>query len=213
MILVTRKGLEKDSELAEKIDRAVFPGLQGGPHNNNIAALCVALKEAASPAFKRYARQIVKNSQVLARELIKYGFVLVGGGSWNHMLWIDLRKKGLDGWTVAWAGEAGGIICNRQTVPFDSRSPYYPSGLRLGTPALTTRGMKEKEMVLIAGWLNDIVEHLRKTDLKDIGSQDKNRDQVARKSFKERVFKDKHLLGIRKEVKRLCDRFPVSSIS
>jgi len=213
MILVTGKGLKKDSELADKIDRAVFPGLQGGPHNNNIAALCVAMKEAARPSFRRYAQQIVKNSQVLARELFKYGFVLVGGGSWNHMLWVDLNNKGLDGWTVAWACEAGGLICNRQTIPFDRRSPYYPSGLRLGTPALTTRGMREKEMVLIAGWLNDIVEHLRKTDLKGIGSQDKDKDQAARKTFKERIFRDKYLLTIRREVKRLCDRFPVSNIT
>ena len=103
MIMVTKKGLAKDKLLAEKIDRAVFPGLQGGPHNNNIAALAIALKEAASPSFRLYAKQTVKNSQVLARELIKYGFKLIGNGSENHMIWIDSSNKNLDGWTLAWA--------------------------------------------------------------------------------------------------------------
>jgi len=212
MILVTRKGLKKDPELAQKIDKAVFPGLQGGPHNNNIAALCVALKEAETREFKKYAYQIVKNSQALAKELIKCGFTLVGGGSANHMIWIDLANKGLDGWTVAWACDAAGLICNRQTVPFDSRSPYYPSGLRLGTPAVTTRGMKEKEMVLVAHWLNDIVEYLRKIDLGNIGSPNKEKDQLARKIFKQKVFKDSHLLSIRSKIKKLCRKFPVQSI-
>jgi glycine/serine hydroxymethyltransferase len=128
------------------------------------------------------------------------------------MIWIDLTNKNLDGWTVAWACDAAGLICNRQTIPFDRRSPYYPSGLRLGTPALTTRGMKEKQMVLIAGWLNAIVEHLRQLDLADIGSQNKEKDQAARKAFKERVFQDPYLLQIRAKIKKLCQKFPVLSI-
>jgi len=207
MIMVTKKGLAKDKLLAEKIDKAVFPGLQGGPHNNNIAALAVALKEANGPTFRDYARQIVKNSKTLAKELTKYGFKLIGGGSENHMIWIDLTNKGLDGWTVAWACEAAGIICNRQTIPFDKKPPYYPSGLRLGTPALTTRGMKEKEMVLIAGWLNEVVEHLRQIDLKGIGSSNKSKDQRARKIFKQKIFHDQFLLGVESRVRKLCQRF------
>jgi len=207
MIMVTKKGLAKDKLLAEKIDRAVFPGLQGGPHNNNIAALAIALKEAASPSFRLYAKQTVKNSQVLARELIKYGFKLIGNGSENHMIWIDSSNKNLDGWTLAWALEAAGIIANRQTIPFDPKPPYYPSGLRLGTPALTTRGMKEKEMVLIAGWINEVVNHLRKMNLADLGGRDKEKDQSARKAFKQKVFKDLFLLGIKAKVKKLCQRF------
>ena len=205
--MVTKKGLAKDKLLAEKIDRAVFPGLQGGPHNNNIAALAIALKEAASPSFRLYAKQTVKNSQVLARELIKYGFKLIGNGSENHMIWIDSSNKNLDGWTLAWALEASGIIANRQTIPFDPKPPYYPSGLRLGTPALTTRGMKEKEMVLIAGWINEVVNHLRKMNLADLGGRDKEKDQSARKAFKQKVFKDLFLLGIKAKVKKLCQRF------
>jgi glycine hydroxymethyltransferase len=207
MIMVTKKGLAKDKLLAEKIDKAVFPGLQGGPHNNNIAALAVALKEAASPVFRNYARQIVKNSKALVEELTKHDFKLVGGGSENHMIWIDLTNKGLDGWTVAWACEAAGIICNRQTIPFDKKPPYYPSGLRLGTPALTTRGMKEKEMVLIAGWLNEVVEHLCQIDLKGIGGSNKSKDQRARKIFKQKIFHDQFLLGVESRVRKLCQRF------
>jgi len=207
MIMVTKKGLAKDKLLAEKIDRAVFPGLQGGPHNNNIAALAIALKEAASPSFRLYAKQTVKNSQVLARELIKYGFKLIGNGSENHMIWIDSSNKNLDGWTLAWALEASGIIANRQTIPFDKKPAYYPSGLRLGTPALTTRGMKEKEMILIAGWINQVVNHLGKMNLADLGSRNKEKDQLARKAFKQEVFKDLFLLGIKAKVKKLCQRF------
>ncbi len=207
MIMVTKKGLAKDKLLAEKIDKAVFPGLQGGPHNNNIAALAIALKEAASPSFRLYAKQTVKNSQVLARELIKYGFKLIGNGSENHMIWIDSSNKNLDGWTLAWALEASGIIANRQTIPFDKKPAYYPSGLRLGTPALTTRGMKEKEMILIAGWINQVVNHLGKMNLADLGGRDKEKDQSARKAFKQKVFKDLFLLGIKAKVKKLCQRF------
>ena len=212
MIMVTDKGLEKDPELSKKIDRAVFPGLQGGPHNNNIAAIAVALKEAAEAGFKKYAGQIIKNSRALAKELIKYGFSLVGNGSENHMIWIDLTNKNLDGWTVAWALEAAGIICNRQTIPFDKGLPYYPSGLRLGTPALTTRGMKEKEMRLIVGWIKDVVEYLQKMNLTDIGSEDKAKDQLARKIFKQRIFKNRFLSEIKSKVTNFCRKFPVSSI-
>lgn len=212
MIMVTDRGLKKDFELSKKIDRAVFPGLQGGPHNNNIAAIAVALKEAAGAGFKKYAKQIIKNSRVLAKELIKHGFSLIGNGSENHMVWIDLTNKNLDGWTVAWALEATGIICNRQTIPFDRKSSYYPSGLRLGTPALTTRGMKEREMRLIAGWIKDIVEYLQKMNLADIGNRDKTKDQLARKIFKQKIFQEKFLLKIKSEVIIFCRRFPVDSI-
>ncbi|MBM3208849.1 serine hydroxymethyltransferase [Candidatus Shapirobacteria bacterium] len=209
MIMVTKKGLEKEPELAKKIDRAVFPGLQGGPHENQVAALAVALKEANTPAFQRYTRQIVKNSHILASELIRYGFTLIGGGSENHLIWIDLTNKGLDGWTAAWALEAAGIICNRQVIPFDSNSPYYPSGLRLGTPAVTTRGMGEREMVKVGQLINEVIECARKMDLQDIGNQDKEKDQKARKRFKQQVFKQPPLLQIKIEVKELCQKFPV----
>lgn len=209
MILVTEKGLKKDPLLAEKIDKAVFPGLQGGPHENNIAALAVALAEASRPAFKKYARQIVKNSRALAERLKSHHFKLIGNGSENHMIWIDLNNKGIDGWTAAWALEAAGIIANRQVIPFDPRPPYYPSGLRLGTPALTTRGMKEKEMEKIADWINEVIEHLGKLDLEDIGSPDREKDQRARKKFKKEVFLSPAIRKIGRQVKQLALKFPV----
>ena len=128
------------------------------------------------------------------------------------MIWIDLTDKNLDGWTVAWALEAVGIICNRQTVPSDKRSAYFPSGLRLGTPALTTRGMKEKEMVLISGWINDVISHLQKMDLTKMDSVDKDKNKLARQEFKKQISKDRFLLKIKNKVLGLCRKFPVASI-
>jgi glycine hydroxymethyltransferase len=210
MIMATEKGLKKDPDLAQKIDKAVFPGLQGGPHENNIAALAIALKEASTIAFKRYAFQIVKNSKALAAELTKYGFKLIGQGSENHMVWIDLTNKGIDGWTAAWALEVAGIITNRQTIPFETCSPYFPSGLRLGTPAITTRRMKEKQMVKIADWINEVIEYVRKLDLiEGIGDKDKEESKTARKRFKKEIFSDPKLLAIKREVKKLCLKFPI----
>jgi len=155
MILVTKKGLKKDAQLGDKINRWIFPGLQGGPHLNNIAAIAVALEEANQPVFKNYARQIVKNAQALAGELQKYGYNLVTGGTDNHLILIDLRQNKSDGKKAAVILEKSGIIVNANAVPHDPSSPLYPSGIRLGTPAVTTQGMKEKEMKLIAGLIND----------------------------------------------------------
>ncbi len=207
MIMVTKKGVEKDPDLAKKIDTAVFPGVQGGPHMENVAALAVALGEADTPAFKKYATQIVKNAQVIANSLISMHYALIGGGTANHMIWIDLTNKGIDGWTAAWALEFAGIITNRQTVPGDTRSPYYPSGLRLGTPAVTTRGMREKEMGQIATWIDQVIRHINIDP--DIGSSDKDKDQAARKRFKQEMAKDKVLLSIASKVRSLCRRFLV----
>jgi glycine hydroxymethyltransferase len=146
MIMVTKKGLKKDEKLGEKIDRAVFPGLQGGPHNHTIAGIGVALEEASQPEFKKYAEQIVKNAQVLGEELKKQGFKLVTGGTDSHLLLVDLRDKGIDGKTAAEKLEREGIVTNANSIPNDPASALRPSGLRLGTAAVTTRGMKEKEM-------------------------------------------------------------------
>jgi len=150
LIMVTDKGLKKDPELGKKIDTAIIPGIQGGPHDNQTAAIAVALKEASTPAFKKYAAQIVKNSQKLAQELIKYDFNLVGGGSDNHLLLIDLRNKNVNGVVAALALEVANIIMNKNGVPNDTNPPFYPSGIRLGPRQITTRGMKEKEMVKVA---------------------------------------------------------------
>lgn len=157
MIMITKKGIDKDPNLAKKIDKAIFPGLQGGPHENNIAAIAVCLKEASLPGFKEYGRQIVKNTKVLASELINYGFNLITNGSDNHLILIDLRNKGTLGPEAQDRLEKAGITVNKNSIPFDPNPPFKPSGLRLGTPAITTRGMKEKEMKLIASWINDVI--------------------------------------------------------
>jgi glycine hydroxymethyltransferase len=136
-------------ELAEKIDRAVFPGLQGGPHNNVTAAQALMFYEVGQPAFRRYAKQVVKNARVLALALEQKNFRLVTGGTDTHLILIDLRNFDLDGLTAEKRLEKAGIIANRNSIPGDV-SPFKPSGLRIGTPAVTTRGMKEREMKLIA---------------------------------------------------------------
>src|SRR3989344_3435802 len=157
MIMVTKKGIEKDPELPKKIDKAVFPGLQGGPHENAIAAIAVCLKEAATPAFKKYAAQIVKNAKALASELKKYDFNLVSGGTDNHLLLVDLRNKNITGAEAQDLLESAGITINKNSIPYDPAGPFKPSGMRLGTPAITTRSMKESEMKKIAGWINQVI--------------------------------------------------------
>lgn len=143
------------------IDRAVIPGLQGGPHNHQTAAIAVALGEALQPEFKEYGHQIVKNSTVLAKELIGLGFSLVTGGTDNHLMVIDLNNRDLSGKEGEKALGLAGITVNKNTVPFDPRSPFDPSGIRLGTPALTTRGMKEPEMKQVAVWIDEAISHAK----------------------------------------------------
>ncbi|HBV01385.1 MAG TPA: hypothetical protein DEF00_03265 [Candidatus Taylorbacteria bacterium] len=148
--------------LSAKIDKAVFPGLQGGPHLNQIAAVAVALAEAARPDFKKYAKQVVKNAAALARELARLGWRIVSGGTDTHLLLVDtwMNGKGIGGKEASERLEKAGIIVNKNTIPFDTRSPIDPSGIRLGTPAETTRGKKEKDFIQIAGRIN---KTLRKT--------------------------------------------------
>ena len=195
IIMVTKKGLKKDSQLGQKIDRWVFPGLQGGPHENNIAGIAVALEEARTEKFKQYAKQIVVNAKVLAEELIKYGFNLVSGGTDNHLILVDLRNKGIGGKETAVALEKAGIVVNANSIPDDPAPPLKPSGIRLGTPAVTSRGMKEKEMKLIAGWINQILNLLSK----QVGQARLPEEQVKLKKEK-----------VRKEVRNLCNKFPIS---
>jgi glycine hydroxymethyltransferase len=147
------------ADLADKIDKAVFPGLQGGPHNHTTAAIGVALKEAATPAFREYARQIVSNARTLADELNNRGFRLVSGGTDNHLILVDLTSRSIIGKKAARALDRAGIICNYNTVPYDPRKPFSPSGIRRGTPAITSRGMGEAEMRQIGAWIDEVVKH------------------------------------------------------
>ncbi|OGY23650.1 MAG: hypothetical protein A2Y57_04060 [Candidatus Woykebacteria bacterium RBG_13_40_7b] len=152
--------MTNNEELAQKIDKAVFPGLQGGPHDHQTAGIAVALKEASSASFKKYGAQIVKNAKVLADTLMKDGLRLVSGGTDNHLMLVDFGENGPTGKEVQEALNHSSIIVNKNTVPRETRKPFITSGIRLGTPAATTRGMKEKEMVQIGHLISKVIENL-----------------------------------------------------
>lgn len=208
MIMVTEKGLEKNPDLPKLIDSAIIPGLQGGPHDNQTAAIAVALLEASKPAFKKYGQQIVDNAKVLSEKLLEYGFDLVSEGTENHLLLIDLRSKNVNGAVAALALEVAGVVLNKNAVPNDSMPPFYPSGIRLGTPAITTRGMEEKDMIKVAGWINSAIEEVRSEQL----PEEKEARSKFWKEYRARVTKNKKLLGIAKEVKTFCSKYPVPGI-
>jgi len=168
---------------AQAIDKASFPGFQGGPHMNNIAAKAVAFGEALKPSFKKYAVQIIKNAKTLEKELRKYGFKIMFGKTDNHMILMDVfGSKGVTGKEAENALDKIGIAVNKNVIPDDPRSPMDPSGIRIGTPAATTRGMKEEEMKIIAGWINEALEN---------------------------PGDEKMLKRMRREVKALCKKFPI----
>lgn len=166
------------------IDRAIIPGIQGGPHNHQTAAIAVALKEALQPEFKIYASQVVQNAKTLASELLALGYELMTGGTETHLLLIDMTNKNLTGKQAEAALGKAGITVNKNTIPHDPRKPFDPSGIRMGTPALTTRGMKEGEMKTVADFIDRAVRH---------------------------ADDDTELQKIREEVKELCASFPLPS--
>ena len=170
---------------ASAIDRAVFPGLQGGPHNATTAGIAVAAKEAQAPSFKEYAHGVVANAKALGAALEQKGFRLITGGTDNHLLLIDMTPKGIAGKPYAQALEKAGIVTNYNSIPFDPRKPFDPSGVRLGTPSVTSRGMGTSEMVKIAEWM----------------------DQVAQSAGDEGK-----LAAIAGDVKALCGAFPAPGI-
>jgi glycine hydroxymethyltransferase len=180
IIMVTKNGLELDPDMGKKIDRAVFPGLQGGPHNNQTAGIAIALERANGEEFKKYAKVVVENAKILSDELVKRNFVLVSGGTENHLMLVDLRNLNISGNDAAVKLEEAGIIVNSNAIPFDTNPPTNPSGIRIGTAALSARGMGETEMILIAEWIEG--------SLKGDG---------------------KRRIEICEEVKELCERFPV----
>jgi glycine hydroxymethyltransferase len=172
-------------EYAKDIDRAVFPGLQGGPHNHTTAAIAVAAREAAQPEFKQYAAKVVENAKVLAEALLSKDFTLVTGGTDNHLILIDLTNKNVPGKVAAKALDRAGIVCNYNSVPFDPRKPFDPSGIRIGTPAVTSRNMGKDEMLRLAGWISDVVDN--------VGDEAKL-DRIAA------------------EVKEMCSHFPAPGL-
>jgi glycine hydroxymethyltransferase len=171
---------------AKKVDRAVFPALQGGPHNHMTAALAVALGEASTPAFKTYAANILINAKALAEALQYEGFTVVTGGTDNHLILVDVTTRGVAGKPLARAMALAGIVCNYNSIPFDPRPPMDPSGLRLGTPAVTSRGFGTGEMTQIAKWMGQIVEQM---------------DDA------------KALTSLAEDVRDLCSQFPAPGIS
>jgi glycine hydroxymethyltransferase len=207
MIMVTEKGLQKDPELGDKINRAVFPGLQGGPHDNQTAAIAVALYEAGLPSFKKYAQQIVKNSQTLAEVLTKGGLTLVGGTSENHLLLVDLSTK-LGPGSGVFAQKAldlVGLTLNKNTIPGEPASPFYPSGIRLGTAAMTTRGLKTNEIKRVGKIIVEVVSLLEQYRLPE------NKEDRAKyiKQFKKEIGSNRTIKILRKEVKGIALRFDI----
>ena len=158
------------AEHSEKVDKSVFPGLQGGPHMHTMTAIAVALAEADTPEFVEYAKQIVKNAKALSEKLLEYGFNLVSGGTDNHLMLIDLRNKGMPGKKLAKALDRARIETNYNSIPNDPSPPFNPSGLRIGTPAITTRGMKEEQARSVAYFINKIVENIdNETVIEEVG--------------------------------------------
>lgn len=209
LIMVTEKGLAKNPELGDKIDSAIIPGLQGGPHMNTIAGIATALKEASQPAFKEYAKKIVENSHALAARLIEHGFTLVSGGTDNHLILLDLTSQGPGrGMFLHLALERIGLYANRNMVPGDTSSPYYPSGLRLGTPAATTRGMGTDEMRKIADLIKQISDHILEVKLPD----NKEERPAVMKAFRKSLKTDQIYETLAEEVKRLCLPFPLPAV-
>jgi glycine hydroxymethyltransferase len=157
------------AEHASAVDKAVFPGLQGGPHNHTTAGIAVALREAAQPSFRAYAHQVVANARALADALLARGYSLVSGGTDNHLILMDLTAQGIGGKPAAKALDRAGIEVNYNTVPFDSRKPFDPSGIRIGTPAITTRGLTEAHMDQVAAWMDAAIVAAAKADEEVIG--------------------------------------------
>jgi glycine hydroxymethyltransferase len=174
-----------DEKHKKAIDKAVFPGLQGGPHNGTTAAIAVAAKLAAQPDFRSYAKQIVDNCKAMAEVLSSRGITLVTGGTDNHLILCDLTSKNVPGKVAAQALDRAGIVTNYNSVPFDPRKPFDPSGLRIGTPAITSRGMGTDECARIGAWIADVIDD---------------------------VENEKLLARIAGDVKSMCDHFPAPGL-
>jgi glycine hydroxymethyltransferase len=181
------------AKYADAIDRAVFPGLQGGPHNHTTAGIAIALKEADTPEFRAYAAQVVENAKVLADALMKHGFKVISDGTDNHLVLIDATSKGITGRQFSKALDAAGIVCNYNAIPFDNRPPANPSGIRIGTPAITSRGFGTEEMEKLADWMAQIAQ-VRGDDGLDLDGRKNAYRQVA------------------SQVRALCDRFPAPGL-
>lgn len=208
MIMVTDVGMKKDPKLGSKIDSAIIPGMQGGPHNATTAAIAIAAAQASTPEFKQYASQVKKNAEVLAKALQDKGLKLVGDGTETHLILIDLSTYGVSfGTQAAFAMDVAGMYANRNTIPDEKGSPFYPSGLRIGTPLVTTRGMKEPEMEKIADWIFRSIEVVKDYQL----PKDRKERKTFLSNFRGEALENKELLKIREEVKELTQKFEMFS--
>jgi glycine hydroxymethyltransferase len=206
MILVTKRGVERDPKLPKKIDSAIIPGLQGGPHNATTAGIAIAAAEAARPEFQTYIDQVRANADALAAGLLSEGLSLVGGGTETHLLLIDLTKEGYGlGTQVAFAMDVAGMYANRNTVPHEPCSPFYPSGIRLGTPLVTSRGMKEKQMKQIATWIAQVVAEVKGHEL----PQERKGRSAFVKEFRKWALQNKKLTAMRADVVELASKYPL----
>lgn len=210
IILVTQKGLDKDSLLPEKIDKAIMPGSQGGPHNHQTAAIAVAAKEANTEDFKQYGRQIVKNAKMLANTLLEKGIKLIGNGTENHLLLLDLTPIVGPGGGIFGqeALEIAGMTANKNTIPKEPASPFFPSGVRMGTPALTTRGMDEKDMQKVGSWIVRALNQIKNYRL----PEEKEAKADYLKTFRNEMKANKELQKIKEEIRIFCQDFPVPGI-
>ena len=208
MIMVTDKGLSKDPKLGQKINQSVFPGLQGGPHNHTTAAIAVALREASQKSFQTYAQQIIKNAKALEIAFRQHNIKMVSDGTDNHLLVLDLSEHNALGAQLEKALEIAHITTNKNTIPYDPSSPYYPSGLRLGTPAITTRGFKTKDMVQVASWITQVINHIKKDQL----PEEKSQRAEYMKKLEKKYAKDPVLLQIKEEIKAYTQNFPIPGI-
>jgi glycine hydroxymethyltransferase len=207
IIMVTSRGLKKDQDLPAKIQKTIFPGIQGGPHLNIIAGIAVALKDSESKQFKNYTKQVINNSKTLCGELKKYNFEIVSQSTESHLILIDLQNKNIIGNLVAEALEFVNIVANKNSIPFDKNPPFYPSGLRLGTPSITTRGLKEKDIKLLAKLINQTIEIIKqeKEKLKITFEQEKKKEVRAKTISNCQTELNK----IKKEVLQICKKFPI----
>lgn len=203
MIFVTKKGLKKDPRLGEKMDKAIIPGSQGGPHNHQTAAIAVALGEAMKPEFSRYAKQIVINARALAESLKEKGIDLVSGGTDNHLILMRCGKG--RGVLLERALDVAGITVNKNTIPKDPSNPFHPSGIRLGTPSITTRGMKSREMRSIARWIAEVMKIVVEYHI----PEDRKKIAPYLEQFNAAIEKNKALQNIAREVRSLCKKFPI----
>ena len=209
VIFSKRSTMRNDKSISDLIDKAIFPGLQGGPHEHIIAGVAIAFKETMNQGFKDYAAQVIKNAKALAESLLAEGIKLVSGGTDNHLLLLDLTPFGPGkGIFVQDALEEADIATNKNTIPGEPASPFFPSGLRLGTPSLTTRGFKESDMKPVGKWIAEVIKAVSGYEY----SEDKIKRQAEIQKFRAELPGNETIKRVKKEVNEFCAKFPVPGI-